>query len=341
MGVIAGRRLVAAAGTAALVLGLLILVPRVAGTTWASVGAILADVSLTGLAVMAGLWVGGLWCHSFALAAALPGLTKRRALILSLTGSAVANVLPLGGAAGIGLNFAMVRRWGFTAQGFAAFTAVTNLLDVLAKLALTGAATALVIAAGDTLSLPTGPARATGLVLLVVAPLLGAVLASDRFARRTGQVVDRLVRGLTGSRVRTGLAASLPELRSVTVRILRTRWRPLTAGMGCYVAAQGVLLWWCFEVLHVDVAPLLIVAGLAVNQFLTLIPITPGGAGVVEAGTIAALVALGGPPAIVVAAVLLYRGFTFLAEIPVGGIGLGVWLLRQRGAAPAMTAVPR
>jgi uncharacterized protein (TIRG00374 family) len=339
MAVITGRRLVATAGIAAAVLGLLVLVPRVAGTNWASVGAILGDVSLTGLAVMAVLWLGGLWCHSFALAAALPGLTKRRALTLSLTGSAVANVLPLGGAAGVGLNFAMVRRWGFTAQGFAAFTAVTNLLDVVAKLALAAAASALLVAAGDTLALPTGAARATGLVLLAVAPLLGAILASDRFARRTGQVVDRGVRCLTRSRVRTDLAVGLPELRTVTVRILRTRWRPLTAGMGCYVVAQGVLLWWCFEVLHVDVAPLLIVAGLAVNQFLTLIPITPGGAGVVEAGTIAALVALGGPPAIVVAAVLLFRGFTFLAEIPVGGIGIGLWLLRQRRAA-AITVAP-
>src|SRR5258707_4907012 len=104
MGVIGGRRLVATVGIGAVVLGLLILVPRVAGTTWASVGAILADVSLTGLALMAVLWIGGLWCHSFALAAALPGLTKRRALTLSLPGSAVANVLPLGGAPAVGLN---------------------------------------------------------------------------------------------------------------------------------------------------------------------------------------------------------------------------------------------
>ena len=46
------------------------------------------------------LWVAGLVAHTMTLTAALPGLTHRRALLLSLTGSAVANVLPLGGAAG-------------------------------------------------------------------------------------------------------------------------------------------------------------------------------------------------------------------------------------------------
>jgi putative heme transporter len=335
----ATRRLITPVGVAAVVLGLLVLVPRVAGTTWASVGAILEHVSPAALAVMAGIWVAGLWFHSFALAAALPGLTKRRALTLSLTGSAVANVLPLGGAAGIGLNFAMVRRWGLSAQSFAAFTAVTNLVDVLAKLAVTAVATVLVIAAGDTLSLPPGAGRLIGAALLVVSPLLGAILASDRIAGRTGAAADRLIVWLTRSRIRSTLAASLPELRGMTVRILRTRWRPLGGGMACYLTSQGFLLWWCFYALHVDAGPLIVLAGLAVDRFLTMIPVTPGGAGVVEAGSIAALVALGGPPVIVVAAVLLYRSFTFLAEIPVGGIGIGMWLLRHRGTAPAVEAL--
>ena len=37
----------------------------------------------------------------------------RRALALNLGGSSVANVLPFGGAAGIGINYAMLRSWGY------------------------------------------------------------------------------------------------------------------------------------------------------------------------------------------------------------------------------------
>jgi uncharacterized membrane protein YbhN (UPF0104 family) len=51
---------------------------------------------------------------------------------------------------------------------------------------------------------------------------------------------------------------------------------------------------------------------------------------VVEVGTSAALVALGGNPAAVAAGLLLYRGFTYLLEIPVGGATLLVWLYTQR-----------
>lgn len=118
---------------------LLVLRPRAVGTTWSTVGTILGRVSLPGLVALTVIWIAGLWARSFVLAASLPGLTKRRGLTLSLTGSAVANVLPLGGAAGTGLNFAMTRRWGFIAGAFAGFIAVTTLLNVLAKLGVVAA----------------------------------------------------------------------------------------------------------------------------------------------------------------------------------------------------------
>jgi hypothetical protein len=41
-------------------------------------------------------------------------------------------------------------------------------------------------------------------------------------------------------------------------------------------------------------------------------------------------VALGGAPAVMTAGVLLYRGFTYALEIPVGGVWLGGWLLMRR-----------
>jgi putative heme transporter len=91
-----------------------------------TVGWVLGQVSPATLVGLAAVWIAGLWAHSFVLAASLPGLTKRRALTLSLTGSAVANVLPLGGAACTGLNFAMTSRWGFSPSAFAGFLTVTQ-----------------------------------------------------------------------------------------------------------------------------------------------------------------------------------------------------------------------
>jgi uncharacterized membrane protein YbhN (UPF0104 family) len=73
----------------------------------------------------------------------------------------------------------------------------------------------------------------------------------------------------------------------------------------------------------------------AIERLGTLIPITPGGTGVAEIGTIAWLVASGLDPVEVVAGVLLYRIFLVALEIPVGGTLLAGWALLRRWAPPA------
>ena len=86
--------------------------PRVVGTTVAQLVDVYSAVSMGEVVALdAASGCRGLLIHSFVLTGALPGLTRRRALTLNLTGSAVANVLPFGGAAGMSLNYVMIRRW--------------------------------------------------------------------------------------------------------------------------------------------------------------------------------------------------------------------------------------
>jgi uncharacterized membrane protein YbhN (UPF0104 family) len=79
-------------------------------------------------------------------------------------------------------------------------------------------------------------------------------------------------------------------------------------------------------------APAVVLAGFAVDRVMTLAVITPGAVGFAETGTAAALIALGGSPVQVAAGVLLYRGFTYALEIPVGGAWLAGWLFQRRRA---------
>src|ERR1700709_1600924 len=119
----------------------------------------------------------------FVLTAAMPRLTHRRALTLSLTGSAVSNLVPMGGALGIGLNYWMSRSWGFSKPAFTLYTFVTNLWDVMAKLSLPALALAALLLTGDV----THPQLANvaeiamvvlGLLLLIVL----TALSSERAA---------------------------------------------------------------------------------------------------------------------------------------------------------------
>ena len=300
--------------------------PHLIGTTWSAVGQLLASVPPTALAGLGIVWIAGLWSHSFVLAASLPGLTKRRALSLSLAGSAVSNVLPLGGAAGTGLNLAMVRSWGFTTALFTRFLTITQLLNVLSKLAVIGLAVLVGTVVHDAVPLP-----ARGATLLAVPVLVGVALALllvfvPGAAERCGRVLTRITRrkrvGDALVRIRTDIAASF-----------HGRWPVMTGGMIAYLLLQAVLLALCFAALGSPLPPTALLAAFAAERLLTLIVVTPGGAGVVEAGTAAALVATGTDPAIAAAGLLLFRGFTYLMEIPVGGVILAGWIVgRSRPA---------
>lgn len=312
---------------------LVTLVPRSAGTSWAEVASAIVAVPPLVVTALGLVWIAGLACNSVALAASLPGLTVRRALLLSLSGSAVANVLPLGGAAGVGLNYAMTRRWGFSAASFGAYTATTNVFDVAAKLVLAATAAVVLMLDGTTAALHVGAPTA---LLLLLPPLLFVAVLHPRSAARLGRELDgasRVVGAVVHRPVTTRLARQLPELALRTRAVVRRRWGRLTMGTAGYVGLLALLFAGCLHTMGVDLSLPLLVAGLAADRVLTLLPITPGGVGVVEGGTALVLTALGAAPEPVVSGVLLYRAFTYFAEIPVGGVSAMVWTLRGRAAA--------
>jgi uncharacterized membrane protein YbhN (UPF0104 family) len=230
----------------------------------------------------------------------------------------------------------MARAWRFRETAFAAYTIVTNIWDVLAKLLLPIVALAAAVVAGHAtghLAFTTA-AVASLLLLAVVSAVLGA-LHSERTAIRTVGVVVRVLRAVLRGRGEARLASltgSVVETRAQVCAVASRTWPQLTTGMGAYLLLQAALLWGCLHVVAAGLPWYAVLTGFAVERLLSLAVVTPGGTGTAEAGTVAALVALGGNPLAVAAGVLLYRGFTFLLEIPVGGAWLGGWLLaRNRG----------
>jgi uncharacterized protein (TIRG00374 family) len=166
------------------------------------------------------------------------------------------------------------------------------------------------------------------------------MLSSQRASRLTGRVADAVLRPLlrlVRIHRRTHLRAQLPAVRRVMVEVVRDRWPLMSVGMVLYLSLQAALLWVCLEMVGNEFTFAAVLTAFAVDRLLTAVPLTPGGSGVVEAGTAAALVALGGAPASVAAAVLLYRAFTFLAEIPVGGVWALAWFAVQRRLPTAAT----
>jgi len=292
----------------------------VAGATWADVVGVLRDVTAMHLVLLAVIWLGGLAIYSLVLAAALPGLGVRRSLILSLTGSAVANVVPLGGAVATALNWRMVRGWGHSNGAFVAFCVLTNALDVLAKLLLPVAAVALLVSLSLHVPLLLWAVTAGCIALILLVLAVHALWRRPARARATASRWRALVRDYvqdSGTRIRGLLAGN---------------WSQLLPASVAYVAAQVLLLWVALRSVGLAPSIAVLVTAAAIERLGTIIPITPAGTGIAELGTIGWLVAAGLDPVEVVAGVLLYRVFLVVMEIPLGGAVLGGWALANRAA---------
>jgi putative heme transporter len=338
-----GPRVVLSLALAAALLGYVL--PRVAGTTMHDVGAALDLVTPAETVLLTVLWATGLFVYSFVLTAALPGLSRQRALNLNLTGSAVANVLPFGGAAGMSLNYLMMRSWGFSTSGFSAYTLITNVWSVLLKLALPAVALTALLVSGEHVTESVrwtglGAAAALGLVVLVLVAALATPAAAVRAAGVVAPLVARASRLVRRPVEREVVAGVLLEFRDRVAGLVGERWPQLSLGTIGYGLLQALLLWACLEAVGAQLSPVVVLAAYAVDRVMSMVFLTPGGTGFAEAGTAAALVALGGAPAAMAAGVLLYRGFTFALEIPVGGVWLGGWLVarRRRNAADVRRA---
>ncbi|WP_197025205.1 lysylphosphatidylglycerol synthase transmembrane domain-containing protein [Nocardioides sp. URHA0032] len=302
--------------------------PILAGSTWGDLVPAARDIHPDWLVALVLIWVAGLLVHTITLTAALPGLTHRRALTLSLTGSAIANVLPLGGAAGVALNYRMAKRWGHSGAAIGTYTVITNAWDVFAKFLL------------PVLTLPAPMVETSAVNLAVSYAVVGAALAlatltglglvtlsSPTAAARAGGVADRvLARWLPPGTCRESLVA----LQADTSQIVRTSWRRLSIGMLLYTALLFALLLGCLTAAGAGLSIGAVLAGFTVERLLTLAGLTPGGAGIVEVGLASTLLTFPGAPVGVALGVLLYRALSFGLEIPVGGIVLVGWLWVQR-----------
>jgi uncharacterized membrane protein YbhN (UPF0104 family) len=292
----------------------------VAGVAFGAVARVVGDVGAGHLALLALIWAGGLGLYCLVLASAMPGLGARRTLTVNLTGSAVANSIPLGGALATALNWRMLKGWGHSNAAFVAYSTVTNALAVLMKLTLPVVAVGCLVAASAQVPL----------VLWCTATVCGAVLVGS------GGVAMWLSYRMPAGRPRRyrwlqRAEASLAGSGAQILQIVRRRWAWLLAGGMAYTGAQVVLLGASLQAVGLQVPVATIVAAAAIERLGTVIPLTPGGAGVAEAGTVAWLIATGFDPTQAVAGVLLYRVFVVVMEIPVGGAVLAGWAWQNRG----------
>jgi uncharacterized protein (TIRG00374 family) len=214
---------------------------------------------------------------------------------------------------------------------------VSGAWNALVKFGLPVLALALVAMQGDVTGkrLAAGVAGLTLLAAAVVAFAL--VFNKEHVARRAGKLAERAVSRIRRLRHRAaapveGWGAAMVEFRARAAELLRARWISITvAAMVSHLSLYLVLLVTLrhLGISDAEVGWAQVLAAFAVGRLLTIVRLTPGGAGATEAVLISALVAAGGEPVAVAAAVVVFRALTWLLPVPLGIVLYLVWRARR------------
>ncbi|MEU7001220.1 lysylphosphatidylglycerol synthase domain-containing protein [Nonomuraea sp. NPDC046570] len=313
--------------------------------SWHQIGAEFSALGPGMIAAMAAAWLLSLLAYTFVLTNSLPGLTHPQALTLNAAGSAVSNVLPFGGAAGVALTFAMARGWGFANRSIVVMALVSGVWNTLFRFILPAVGILALLLAGQVPSPTIAKAGWVGaLSILALVAVVVAALYWDRAATLLGRALDALVR-LAPPRFRPhehAASGALQRLRTDTAAIVRTRWAGLSLGMIAFLGLQWLIMVCCMLATGAYPGLAQSIAVFALSRVLTTAVITPSGAGFMEAGTVAFLVFFGVDTAPAAATALLFGFWTYTIEIPFGGLALGAWALlrRRNGRSSAAPTQP-
>ena len=307
------------------------------------VWAVIRELSPGELAVLALVAAWNLVTYWIVVVVATPGLRLPQAAVLTQSTTAVANAVPAGGAVAVGLTYTMLSSWGFSRSRSTLFVVVTAVWNNLVKLGMPIFALA-VLALGGQAGTGRVMAAVAGLGALVAALVVfGLILRSERFAHGAGVIAGRWASALLRLFRRGpvhGWELAVTRWRGRVVDLVRHRWVALTASTLVSHVSLYLVLLTALRLTGVGQDSVGWAEALAVFAFarlVTAIPLTPGGAGVVELALIAGLVQAGGDPTRVVAAVLMYRVLTYLLPI---GVGVGTYIYWRRNRSWRDSAPP-
>jgi uncharacterized protein (TIRG00374 family) len=262
--------------------------------------------------------------------AAIPGLRYKPGFVIRQTSFAISNAVPAGGAFGLAVQFAMLRSYGVTLAVATAGIAVTSLWSVLMTLTLPVMGVLAALTTGYLESQWIWVALAGLAATVVSIVLLWLILRSEQSARRVAGWIQRGAAPFNKRRSQPWDATgAVLGLRNSTKDVLLTRWRWVTGSNYIVVFCQFGVLWFAIKGVVGSAPMTLSVAGafaaFALSRMASMIPVTPGGLGTVDAALIALLTTFGLPNDQAVAANLVWRAASFIPQVSVGILTFLFW----------------
>jgi len=280
------------------------------------------------------IWIGAQGLQTASLVTAMPA---RRGVLAFLGPSAVSSIIP--GPSDLPVRYSMYQSWGIPAGDAATAVAASGVFSVGSQLALPAlAGVAIFFGSVQVEGFMTIIVAAT-LILAVAIVVSAVVLGSAKRTRWAGRKLDplwrRLLRLTRKDAPDRALDEVLDEQRTAAFDYLHDKWLPTTGATVLTIAAKCSLLIMSLRFVGIPETVLgwaSIFAVFALVAGLTIVPITPGSAGVAEIALVGMLTPIAGSEYVneVAAGVLLYRMLTWILVIFAGLGALGVWQFGQR-----------
>ncbi len=313
-------------------------IPKITGSDYADIWNQMSKLSAWEITALIAFWFLGMLAYTGVLTNTLPGLKHTQALTVNFAGSAVSNVMPFGGAIGVGATYAIDMSWGFTAPSVTLSILVSGIWNVFAKLAMPVLALFLLVLSGHATGKLFLPAILGLVALILAAVVLGLIMRSEGIAEKIGELGQAIVSWFcrVARRNQTpDIVKIVLDFRHQSIGLVRERWLLITLWIFLFNLIQFLLLFACIRAIGIEGITLTeAFAAFAFARLLETIPITPSGVGFVEVGAASALISFGGPENASTAAIFLFRGFVYLLEIPVGAMAWVVWASMTRWRRP-------
>ncbi|HEU5002207.1 MAG TPA: lysylphosphatidylglycerol synthase transmembrane domain-containing protein [Actinomycetota bacterium] len=258
-----------------------------------------------------------------------PTPTLARILRVDLATLAVTRVIPGGSAAGTGLGFRLLTEAGvrksdagltLAVQSIGSAVILNSLLWV--GLVLSIPLRALTHTAGDTSAIPKVFYVAAAFIGVVLVGFFGFVVfgltRGEEKSLRVVRAVCRRVKFLDEESV-----VALVERVADQLRLMAANRKLLGQAVG-FASLNWVLdagaLWVMLAAFHYHLQPDALLICYSLGNIVAVIPLTPGGIGVVEFVLTSTLIVFGAPHDVAGLGVIAYRLVSFWLPIPVGGL---------------------
>ena len=269
--------------------------------------------------------------------AAIPGLPYKPAFVIRQTSFMISNTIPAGGAFGLAIQFAMLASYSVPVAAATAGIAVTSLWSLFMTLTLPvfGVLAALTTAQLESQWVWVAIAGIAATVVSIV--VMWLILRSEESARRIGNLGNRMLSPVNSRRANPIDAVGMSiDLRNSTKDVVFDRWRWVTVSNYIVILAQFAVLWFAIEGVLGDAPTTLTLAGafaaFSISRMASMIPVTPGGLGTVDAALIALLTTFGLTNDEAVASALVWRACSWIPQVSLGVLTFIYWRVAQARA---------